>query len=176
MIRSKVGALAWLSLAACMAWMPHARAADLPEYRLKAAFVYKFMRFTQWPANTGDTLNLCLYGGDPFGSEIDNLRGRMIDGRRIAVHRKDSAAALGQCQVVFVAAAAIGRWGQVASGLQGQPLLTVADSPGALRLGIVVNMALIDHRVTFEASQEAARSAGLSLSSKLLSLATTVQR
>lgn len=175
MIRSKAGTLAWLSLAACMAWMPHMLAADLPEYRLKAAFVYKVMRFTQWPANIGETLNLCLYGGDPFGSEIDDLRGRMIDGRHIAVHRKAGAAALGQCQVVFVTAAAIDRWGQIASGLHGQPLLTVADSPGALRLGIVVNMALVDHRVTFEASQKAARSAGLSLSSRLLSLATTVQ-
>lgn len=152
------------------------RAADLPEYRLKAAFVYKLMRFTQWPANPGETLNLCLYGGDPFGSEIDDFRGRMIDARRIAVHRTDDATALGKCQVVFVAAAAIDRWGQVARGLRGQPLLTVADSPGALRLGIVVNMALVDQRITFEASQEAAHSAGLSLSSQLLSLATTVQR
>ena len=54
-----------------LTYAPAAKSDDLPEYRLKAAFLYNFAVFTEWPADVGSTLNLCVYGQDPFGEDLD---------------------------------------------------------------------------------------------------------
>ncbi len=151
-----------------------AQADDLPEYRLKAAFVYNFMLFTEWPAETGSTLNLCVLGSDPFGKEVDALQGKAAAGKTIAVQRKALGDSLKGCQVAFIASSCIDSLPRVLEGLRGQPTLTVADSPGAMRRGVALNLNMAQGKVTFEANLQAARSASLSLSSKLLRLATEV--
>lgn len=166
--------MAALWLAALSMGASIARADDLPEYRLKAAFVYNFMLFTEWPAATGNTLNLCVHGKDPFGPEIDGLQGKPAAARSIAVHRKTAGESLKNCQVVFIAPSMIGSLPNVLESLKGQPTLTLADSPGAMHKGVALNMAVAQGKVTFEANLLAAREAGLNLSSKLLRLATEV--
>jgi hypothetical protein len=169
--RAVIGAL-WL-----LAWFlgaSGARADDLPEYRLKAAFVYNFMLFTEWPAATGNTLNLCIHGKDPFGTEIDGLQGKVAATRSIAVHRKAAGESLKNCQAVFIAPSMIGSLPNILDSLKGQPMLTLSDSPGAMHKGVALNMGVAQGKVTFEANLQAARGAGLSLSSKLLRLATEV--
>lgn len=149
---------------------------DLPEYRLKAAFVYNFMIYTQFPADTPSTLNLCIHGADPFGTEIDGVQGKVADGRKIAVLRKAADESLKDCQVVFIAAPTTASLPRVLEGLRGLPILTVADSPGAMRRGVMLNMSVAQGKVTFDANLQAAREAGLNLSSRLLRLATEVQQ
>ena len=151
-----------------------ARSQELPEYRLKSAFLYNFAAFTEWPAEVGATLNLCIYGADPFGAEIDPLNGKKVGERSLAVHRKATLESLKACQVVFVSSAAIGQLPRVLEALRGQPVLVVADAPGAVQQGAALNMNVAQGRVTFEANLVAARSARLNLSSKLLRLATEV--
>lgn len=146
----------------------------LPEYRLKAAFLYNFAAFTEWPADTGSRLNLCIYGTDPFGAEIDPLNGKKLGERSLAVYRKSTPESLKSCQLVFIAAANRSQLAGVLEVLRGQPVLTVADAPGTLQQGVMLNMALAQGRITFEANLAAARSARLGLSSKLLRLATEV--
>lgn len=166
-----------LRLGATLAWLLAATSAhgeELPEYRLKAAFLYNFAAFTEWPTDVGATLTLCTYGPDPFGAEIDPLTGKSAGSRRIEVHRKTNLDALKGCQIVFLAAPAMGQAPRVLETLRGLPTLIVADSPGAVRKGVMLNMTLTQSRVTFEANLGAARSAGLVLSSKLLRLATEV--
>lgn len=149
-------------------------ASDLSEYRLKAAFVYNFLTFTEWPTAGDGTLNLCIHGKDPFGPEIDSLQGKAAAGRSIAVHRKAAGESLKNCQAVFIAASMMDSLPRVLDGLKGQPVLTLSDSPGAMRQGVALNMSVVQGRVTFSANLQAARSAGLNLSSKLLRLATEV--
>ncbi|MDE2371545.1 MAG: YfiR family protein [Burkholderiales bacterium] len=163
-----------LLLLAVLAALPCARADDLPEYRLKAAFVYHFISYTDWPAETAATLNLCLVGGDPFGGEIDGLRGKPVGSRSIEIRRPGAGAELLGCQAVFVAPSAIERLPHLLEALHGHAVLTIADSPGAMRAGVMINMVLVDGRVKFEANLRAARGAGLNLSSRLLHLATEV--
>jgi hypothetical protein len=151
-----------------------ARADELPEYRLKAAFIYNFALFTEWPAEVGATLNLCIHGRDPFGAEIDALQGKAVGGRSIVVQRKPASASLEGCQIVLVAPSVIGALPRVLESLRGRPVLTVADSPGAARQGVALNLAVDHDKVSFEANLAVARSAGLNLSSKLLRLATEV--
>jgi YfiR/HmsC-like len=170
-------ARAWLcvlALALC-AGAPAARAADeLPEYRLKAAFLYNFALFTEWPAEVGGTLNLCVFGPDPFGKEIEGLQGKAVGERRIALQHKAGVDALKGCQIVFIAPAAVGQVPRVLEAIEGQAVLTVADSPGAARQGVALNMAVVQNKVSFEANLRAARAARINLSSKLLRLATEV--
>ncbi len=147
---------------------------DLPEYRLKAAFLYNFAAFTEWPADVGGSLSLCIYGADPFGAEIDPLNGKRVGERNVAVQRKTTPESLKGCQIVFISAAASGQLSRVLEALRSQPVLTVADAPGAVHQGVMLNMAVAQGRITFEANLVAARSARLNLSSKLLRLATEV--
>jgi YfiR/HmsC-like len=170
-------ALLWIiGLAGLLAFAPAARADDLPEYRLKAAFLYNFALFTEWPAEVGGTLNLCIHGNDPFGKELDGLQGKAVGERSLAVQRKAIGESVGSCQVVFIAASSIGSLPRVLEGLRGRPVLVVTDSPGAARQGAALNMAVAQNRITFEANLQAARGAGLNLSSKLLRLATEVHQ
>lgn len=166
----------WSSLAILLMLAPAVRANELPEYRLKAAFIYNFLVYAEWPAETGSTLNLCIHGKDPFGPEIDGLQGKVAAGRTIAVHRKAVGESLKNCQAVFIAPSLIDSLPRVLESLRGQPALTVADSPGTMHKGVALNMNVAQGRVTFEANLQAARGAGLGLSSKLLRLATEVQQ
>lgn len=148
----------------------------LPEYRLKAAFLYNFAAYTEWPAEAGATLNVCIYGADPFGAEADSLNGKKAAARTLVVHRKTQAEALKGCQIVFIANAGSEPVRHVLDVLRGLPVLTVADTPRALQHGVALNMNLTQERVTFEANLRAAREARLELSSRLLRLATGVQQ
>src|ERR1700691_3534998 len=93
---------AWCLGLALITFAPAAPSDDLPEYRLKAAFLYNFALFTEWPAGIGSTLNLCVYGQDPFGAEIDALQGKPVGDRHMVVRRVISVEGLTACQVVFI--------------------------------------------------------------------------
>jgi hypothetical protein len=165
---------AWCLGLALIAFAPAALSDDLPEYRLKAAFLYNFALFTEWPADIGSTLNLCVYGPDPFGEEIDALQGKPVGNRRMVVRRVTSVEGLSVCQVVFIAARSGDGISRVLSSLRGATVLTIADAPGAAQQGVALNMNVVKNKITFEANLTAARAANLKLSSKLLSLATEV--
>lgn len=176
MMRSRRTLLWVLSLAGLLLFATLARSEELPEYRLKAAFVYNFIVYTEWPVATDSTLNLCILGADPFGAEIDGLQGKAAAGRKIALHRRAAGQPLADCQAIFVAASAIDGLPRLLEPLRRRPVLTVADSSGAMRRGVMLNMNMVRGKVTFEANLQAARDAGLDLSSKLLRLATEVQQ
>lgn len=151
-----------------------ATALELPEYRLKAAFLFNFTLFTEWPEDTGGTITVCVVGPDPFGEELDGLNGKTVGGRRLSVQRRLTGQSPAGCQVVFIAAPALSVLPSLLEQVNGQPVLTVADSPGAAQRGVALNLGVASNRVTFEANLRAARAAGLTLSSRLLRLATEV--
>ena len=152
-------------------------AADsLAEYRIKAAFLVNFVAFTEWPDEVGNTLNLCVYGPDPFGLELGKFQGRSVGGRSLAVTRVNSVDKLETCQIVFITRPVIDNLLRVLDSLSGKPVLTVADSPGAMRQGVALNLGTRQSRVIFEANLAAARGNGLNLSSKLLNLASEVRQ
>ena len=74
---------------------------NVSEYTIKAAFIYNFARFTQWPDDT-DKLNICIYGKDPFGSEIDTLSGKKINNRTIKIVRTRLIEEVRTCHIVFL--------------------------------------------------------------------------
>jgi YfiR/HmsC-like len=170
-VRPLLRPLAVLSL---LAFALPALADDLPEYRVKAAILFNFVLFTEWPTEVGGVLNLCISGTDPFGKEIDVLQGKAVGSRTIDVQRRPAGDSLKGCQIVFIAPSAIGALPQMLEGVRGRPVLTVADTTGAARLGVALNLTENRNRVSFEVNLQAARAGGLNLSSKLLRLATEV--
>lgn len=146
------------------------------EYRVKAGFIYNFATFTEWPEFVGPVLNLCIYGDDPFGSSLDDLEGKNVGMRSLNIRRVDLAQDLEGCHIVFFARATAEMLPGLLPSLRGKPVLTVADSPGAVHHGVALNMFVKQNRIVFAANQAAARDNGLVLSAKLLRLATEVVR
>lgn len=165
-----------MALLALFAWAPACFANAPSEYRLKAAFLFNFLSFTEWPANVGNSLQLCVYGPDPFGEDLDKLQGRAVGPRTVATRRVASLEGLAGCQAIFVTRPVIGNLDRLLAGLGREPVLTIADSPDATRSGVALNLSTERNKVTFEANLVAARAQGLNLSAKLLRLATEVRQ
>ena len=154
-----------------------AQASSTLEYRVKAAFIYNFIAFTQWPDGIANhTINLCLYGEDHFGPEIDKLQEKSVGARSIKVLRVQDATQLKQCQVAFFSKSTGNNLGGILSGLSAAPILTLADNPDAISQGIAINMNLVNDKIVFEINLGVARNNGLDISSKLLQLATKVHQ
>ena len=149
-------------------------AQDVPEYRLKAAFVFNFIAFTEWPAIGRSSLPRGVLWADPVGRDTDGRQDRLAAGRELGMQRLSAGEGERGCHVGLLSAALGAALPRVVQGLLGQPVLTIADTPGALRHGVMLNMNLAQDKVSFEAHLQAARAAGLNLSSKLLRLATEV--
>lgn len=164
------GVRAWLS-------PPAAAAQELSrEYLIKAAFLYNFAKFTEWPAAafaTADApLTICVLGEDPFGAALDAIDGKEIKGRTVAVRRLADATDAQACQVIFISASEQTRLSRILASLRGKPVLTVADFPAFARTGGIINLKTNkDDRIRFDINIGTAQQAGLRMSSKLLSLA-----
>lgn len=152
-----------------------ARAADSVEYPVKAAFLYNFTRFVEWPGGalaSSPQVTICVLGHDPFGAALDEaVAGKRVEGRPLAVRRLSGLEDLQPCPVLFVSASEEGRLPEILRRLQGAPVLMVGDSPEVARRGGVIGFYLEGNKVRFEVNPAAARAAGLKVSAKLLSVA-----
>ena len=144
------------------------------EYRVKAAFIYNFIAFTQWPESTDHSINLCIYGKDYFGHEIDLLQSRPVNEFVINVSQLTALEEARNCQVLFISKSEADHLSSTLGSLQGQAILTIADSVNAASKGVIINMNLIENKVKFEVNLQSARQVELGISARLLQLATKV--
>lgn len=153
-----------------------ARAAS--EYDVKAAFLYNFAKFVDWPAGafTSATapLVLCIVGADPFGAALGAIDGKQVGGRPLRIEYLSSRDSLSACHIAFIGALdTIGRR-QVLERLDSRPVLTVADVPGFAEQGGMINFVVADGRVQFAVNPAAATRVGLTLRAYLLKVAIVV--
>ena len=172
---------------AILAWavLSHDSCALAREYQerekvVKVAFLYNFARFTEWPAEAlGGPRSPFLFGvlgRDPFGRHLDaKMKGRTVNGRPVLIRRFDSLEDYQRCHVVFVSPSEASRLDEAIEKAAASGALVVTDSEGAATRGAMVNFFIEAGRVRFEINPEAAREAGLSISSKLLQLAKLVK-
>jgi hypothetical protein len=146
------------------------------EYRLKVAFLYNFAAYTTWPDPPDRDLALCIHGEDPFGANLQHLQGKKINEHDILIKHTRNVMDLPDCHIVFITHSAINAVDGIIKHLEGMPILTIADSPGVARQGVVLNMAIKEGKVTFEANIAMAKRNGLNLSSQLLRFASEVYR
>lgn len=155
----------------------YARGQAANKYQVKAAFLYNFGRFVDWPANSStDPFVIGILGDDPFHGALEaTVKDKTIDGRQVLVNRVVSIDAARNCQVLFISPSESQKLPSILNSLKGSPVLTVGETTGFARLGGVINFRIEDYRVRFEINVDAAERAGLKISSKLLSLARIVK-
>lgn len=141
---------------------------------LRAAFLYNFVKFTEWPNESLSTgsLTLCVLDDSAVEGALSELVGNStINGRAVTISRNASGARLRTCQLLYVGESTAGRASAILEELLGAPVLTVSTGDEFVRLGGIVGLFLEDGRMRFAVNAEAAQRAGVRLSSKLLQLA-----
>lgn len=152
--------------------------AGLPEYAVKAAFVFNFARFTEWPAgafrDAAAPLRLCVLGQDPFRGALDAINGKTIGSRRLLISYPIWADEAQHCHILFIGESVRDRLAEIVDHLDGAPVLTIGDTPDIARSGGMIGLETVDNRVRFRVDLDAAQRSGLRLSSRILDLATAV--
>jgi hypothetical protein len=176
--RNPARALVAIALGAATAAIS-AAAASPTEHQVKAAFLYNFANFVEWPSAAlgpaGTPLRVCVIGADPFGGSLDEaFRDQLVQGRKVQIARGQALDALGRCHILFLPQSEQGHWQDLVRELRATPTLTVGDGPPLARQGGIINFVIEAQRVRFEINPVAAEQAGLRISSKLLTLAKVV--
>ena len=145
------------------------------EYLIKAALLYNFAKFAEWPtaAFSDDTapLRICVIGSDPFGPALDSLQGKTVRNRALAVTRIADVHSTPQCHLLFVSASEEAQLQTILDYVGKLPILSVADFGRFAKSGGIIALKEVDNRSRIEVNTGAARLAGVKLSSKLLRLA-----
>ncbi len=149
------------------------------EYQVKALFLYNFINFIDWPAdssfNSSSTVNICIIGEDPFGDALDDIRGETVKGKKLAIRFYRPYDEPKGCHLIFIPAAEKNHAAHILRSIRENGVLTVADSEEAVRQGAVIGFYIEQKKVRFAVNMEAARHAGLKISAKLLKLAKIVR-
>jgi hypothetical protein len=153
-------------------------AQDALEYEVRAAFVYNFTKFIDWPeaALGADAFRICVVGDEPFGRALDRMiAGEAVQGRPIVRVDPPAPDAVRECQILYVGRQAAARGSRALGVAREGHTLTVGDPPTFLDQGGAVRFLLEQGRVRFDVNLAALEQAGLSMSSKLLRVARRVE-
>ncbi|HEX5854397.1 MAG TPA: YfiR family protein [Thermoanaerobaculia bacterium] len=156
------------------------RATGAPDFEIKAAFVVKFAKFVEWPAEspamTEKTLNVCLIGEDTTGEALKRIAARTkVDERPVLVRTLSRAEDARSCAIVYVGSSETERLRPLLSILGKMPILTVGDAEGFAGSGGTIGFYVAEDKVRLEINPDAAAASGLKLSSQLLQLARLVR-
>ncbi|HEX7759980.1 MAG TPA: YfiR family protein [Caulobacteraceae bacterium] len=148
------------------------------EYAVKAAYLYRFAPFVQWPpdafASAASPFNLCVLGDDPFGAALDQaVRGQSVGDHPVVVRRLRAAEVATGCQILYVQDARRPALASALRGVRGAPVLTVSDQGRGD--GTIIQFVVKEGHVRFSIDTGLAAASHVTISSKLLSLAVTTE-
>ena len=151
------------------------------ERSIKAAYLYKFAEYVDWPdaplLPAGQPFTIGVLGAAALADDLQRMTAdRTLDDRPITVRRLTSTEVYDDLDVLFIADGESGKLGELLSPVKGRPILTVTESAGALADGSIINFTVSGERVRFEVSLDAAQASRLKLSSRLLAVAASVQQ
>jgi hypothetical protein len=164
--------IAFLMLVSCAAL------AQPKEQEVKAAFLFKFLSFVEWPpeALRDAPIVIAVVGSEEVAAELQEIvPGRNVQGRPVAVRRVREGEPIPLAQLLFFGRGESARLRDVVRSAATQPLLIVCDWEGALEQGAVVNFVRSDARVRFEIALDAAERRNLRISSRMLAVAQSVR-
>jgi hypothetical protein len=152
---------------------------EVTEYEVKAAFIYQFIKFVEWPdgvfKNPADPVVIGVLGDEPFDAVTGKtVRNKTVRGRKLTVRRIKSGEKPSTCHVLFCAASTAKDMPRILKSLEGSGILTIGDAEGLARQGLMINFVMTNDQVHFEINVKAAKRAGFEFSSKLLNLAAIV--
>ena len=156
-----------------------ARAATDPtsDVAIKAAFLFNFAKFAEWPSRAADApLTLCVVGDPRIAAAlVETVRNQRIGNHALDVRALAGDAPMRSCDVLFISASETRRSAALLDALKALPVLTVSDDKDFARASGIIEFFLEHGRMRFSINTDAADRAGLHLSSRLLGLATIVR-
>ena len=180
-------------LVAPMAPQAHADSAQSREYKIKAAFLYNFIKFVDWPkekmADSNEPITIGVIGTDPFGHAFGPIKDKKVKGRKVVIRRfkgfkeqgssdkkdkselKRTIESLRKCHLLFICSSEKEKLREIINLVKDDSVLTVGDMEGFLESGGIINFLMVDKKVRFEINNTAAKQAKLKIRSKLLRLA-----
>lgn len=162
----------------CCATRASAQSGSNREYEIKAAFLYNFINYIDWPGNAlpaGETLTLGVVGDDPFGPALEPLNGKVIKGRKLVVKKVATIPEAKTCQILFISPSEKPRVPEILGQLKDAKILTISETEGFAERGGIINFIEERNKVRFEINADAARRTGFTISSELLKLARIVK-
>ena len=148
------------------------------EYQLKAAFIYNFAQYVQWPAPEGNPHRpfvIAVIGRDPFGVALDDaVNGQSVDQRPIVVRRMTRMEDVSNCNILFICGSERANLLRILALLRHAPVLTIADMERFGESGGMINLVTERKRVRFDVNLSAMERAGLKAGSQILRLARMV--
>ena len=171
--------LGWLALllstglaATCLAQSD----AETLEYRIKAAFICKFAVYVQWPsqvfARPDSPIVIGVIARDAVVDELTRTAATLsVDGRPLLVRRLHAGDAVADVHLVYVANSEESHLAEVLAAAKGRPVLVVTESHNAVAAGSMINFVVVDDKVRFDISPQAAELSRLRISARLLSVA-----
>jgi len=189
-------ALASVLLIAAIASKARADSATGSEYQVKAAFLYNFIKFADWPeekmADDNEPIIVGIIGSDPFGDAFKPIKDKPIRGKKVIIKlfkgleelkkksEKDTSEkhpqikAIRKCHLLFICNSEKERFKETINLVQDYSVLTVADTQGFLESEGIVNFVMEEKKVRFEINVTAAKQAKLKIRSQLLRLAKRI--
>lgn len=153
----------------------NAQSSGLTEYQVKAAFIFNFAKFTDWPDASRDaSLTVCIAGRDPFGNALSSFDGRNVGGREFRIRRIGTSEDLRGCHIVYITQSEERRLSNYLHAALNHPILTVSDIEGFVDSGGMIGLVVADERVQFDVNLTPTHAASLKLSSQVLRLARNV--
>ena len=157
-----------------------AGAQDVTEPALKAAFIYNFAKFTEWPADAmanGAPLVLCVLSDAAIGGALERaVKARMLAGHSIGVSQAAfDGRPLAGCHVAYIGGVTASQAAKVVAGLRDSPVLTISEVEGFTQMGGIAQFFFENGKLRFDVELASAKRARLQISSKLLSLARTAK-
>ncbi|MER2514155.1 MAG: YfiR family protein [Nitrosomonas ureae] len=173
----------WRDVAALVPWIllglsKNAVTGEFDEYAIKAAYLYNFAKFVEWPtasfADAQAPLTICVAGNSPFGSALEAVAGKRVAAHPVEVRYLPTPTRIEQCHIAFLSRTEQPRLKPLLAQLAGRPVLTVSDISDFAQGGGMIGLVEAEQRIHFNINLDAARQADLKLSSQLLKLATIV--
>jgi hypothetical protein len=149
------------------------------EYTVKAAFVYNFAKFVEWPFVAFETpespLYLCILGDNPFGDALESIKGKVVQERELHIRHLSEIEDIEECHILFISASERKRLSSIQQKIKNQHILSVADMEGFARHGGIIGLVKDKNRIRLEINADAADRSLIKISSKLLSLAKIIR-
>jgi hypothetical protein len=141
--------------------------------QVEAVFLFNFSQFVDWPPQAfpqpDSPIVIGVLGSDPFDGTLDEVvRGEMVKGRPLVVRRFQHVEQLTDCHILFISRSERPRLEPIVQTLKGRSILTVSDLDEFASQGGVIGFILMDNKIRLRVNLQAAKDAGLTLSSKLL--------
>jgi hypothetical protein len=166
----------WVTLCLCLA-ASHCPAQNVPtEHQIKAAFIFNFAKLVDWPAQANPVadspVTIGVLGDNVFHDDLANaISGKNVNNHPLHFEQCGSLADATNCQILFISPSEKSHFTKLIDQLHNSAILTVSETDQFIDDGGMINFVIVDKKVRFQINNDAAKKAGLTISSKLLSLA-----